>query len=487
MRTEFSKRLARALDSARGPVARLRRWAVGRGAGARWTLAVTGLAALIGAGYLLTADVPAEPAWLDAGRALAPDDADQAIKALNAEGVQHVTRDPQGRLGVPVDQLAKAQALLEKHGLGARSVREINEESIQAGLFEPLSDVEQRRLRWRGRRIEAALVQLDPSLSPSVTLQRVRARGDGLRPGDELRATAYLLKVGADRPISLQTIEAIQELILAFEPELKPGGLKIVDSQGRTYLDPGNPVLLSRSRAQIRQEELEAEIRSRLDWIQGIRVSVKLDPALAPSPAAKAGAPEAAIMAPNVPLELEPAPAGATGPTAPAGGPGPARVFIQVPYGYYMQLYRVDGPRREPSRDDLTPYVAKVEESIRATVAHVIPAEELGGVQVDRINLPVPSRPTLATAAVDPRRSPPWWAPTLALAVVGALLLVGRRLKPRRPDRSARGSRRRRVDLAEGLANGPGPSERVRELVRLDPEAAAGVLQRWIGQGGHGA
>ncbi len=30
----------------------------------------------------------------------------------------------------------------------------------------------------------------------------------------------------------------------------------------------------------------------------------------------------------------------------------------------------------------------------------------------------------------------------------------------------------------------PGPSERVRELIRLNPEAAAGVLQRWIGQGG---
>ena len=32
---------------------------------------------------------------------------------------------------------------------------------------------------------------------------------------------------------------------------------------------------------------------------------------------------------------------------------------------------------------------------------------------------------------------------------------------------------------------GHAPSERVRELVRFNPEAAAGVLQRWIGQGGH--
>jgi flagellar biosynthesis/type III secretory pathway M-ring protein FliF/YscJ len=33
----------------------------------------------------------------------------------------------------------------------------------------------------------------------------------------------------------------------------------------------------------------------------------------------------------------------------------------------------------------------------------------------------------------------------------------------------------------------PGASERVRELIRHNPEAAASVLNRWIGQGGHAA
>jgi hypothetical protein len=36
----------------------------------------------------------------------------------------------------------------------------------------------------------------------------------------------------------------------------------------------------------------------------------------------------------------------------------------------------------------------------------------------------------------------------------------------------------------EDSADEPGPSERVRELVRRDPEAAASVLQRWATQGG---
>ena len=116
----------------------------------------------------------------------------------------------------------------------------------------------------------------------------------------------------------------IQGLVLAFVPELKPGGLKIVDSQGRAYNDPANLALLSRSRAQIRQEELTAEIRSQLEWIEGIRVSVKLDHA--PPAAPEAGTPGPAIMAPNVPLELESGPGGGALPGATGRGIASERV-----------------------------------------------------------------------------------------------------------------------------------------------------------------
>jgi flagellar M-ring protein FliF len=53
----------------------------------------------------------------------------------------------------------------------------------------------------------------------------------------------------------------------------------------------------------------------------------------------------------------------------------------------------------------------------------------------------------------------------------------------RRPARSpepAVHARRYRVDSGDE----PNSSERVRELVRRDPEAAASVLQRWTMQGG---
>ena len=49
----------------------------------------------------------------------------------------------------------------------------------------------------------------------------------------------------------------------------------------------------------------------------------------------------------------------------------------------------------------------------------------------------------------------------------------------------ARGTDRGRYPIDTAPEPGHAPSERVRELVRFNPEAAAGVLQRWIGQGGH--
>ena len=49
----------------------------------------------------------------------------------------------------------------------------------------------------------------------------------------------------------------------------------------------------------------------------------------------------------------------------------------------------------------------------------------------------------------------------------------------------AGGADRGRYPIGAAAESGHAPSERVRELVRFNPEAAAGVLQRWIGQGGH--
>jgi hypothetical protein len=79
----------------------------------------------------------------------------------------------------------------------------------------------------------------------------------------------------------------------------------------------------------------------------------------------------------------------------------------------------------------------------------------------------------------------PWPAVYGALGALGVLggAMTLHRLAARPSNRPA--TPNRRADFADDGPDGatPGPSERVRELIRLDPEAAAGALQRWIGQG----
>ncbi len=91
-------------------------------------------------------------------------------------------------------------------------------------------------------------------------------------------------------------------------------------------------------------------------------------------------------------------------------------------------------------------------------------------------------RPATGHPAVlpDTRRKATDWGIVAAVAAAVALLMalaswirVVRR-PARLPEMEVR-PRRYRADSADE----PNPSERVRELVRRDPEAAASVLQRW--------
>jgi flagellar M-ring protein FliF len=65
---------------------------------------------------------------------------------------------------------------------------------------------------------------------------------------------------------------------------------------------------------------------------------------------------------------------------------------------------------------------------------------------------------------------------------VGFGVLASRRPAPHPSARPREDRARYKID--EASDPGPGPSERVRELIRLNPEAAASVLHRWTGQGG---
>jgi hypothetical protein len=70
-------------------------------------------------------------------------------------------------------------------------------------------------------------------------------------------------------------------------------------------------------------------------------------------------------------------------------------------------------------------------------------------------------------------------------ALVSILLIAASwmriaRKPPRRLVEPATTTRRYHIDSASQ----PSPSERVRDLIQRNPEAAASVLQRWVGQGG---
>ena len=128
----------------------------------------------------------------------------------------------------------------------------------------------------------------------------------------------------------------------------------------------------------------------------------------------------------------------------------------------------------------------RTERQIRTAVALVLPGSEPWKVDVDTIpDDPALSRPPALANASDARHRFLEWGIIGGLGVVvsivaiaGSWMHVTRR--PARLTEPAGSGRRYHADSASQ----PSPSERVRELIQRNPEAAASVLQRWVGQGG---
>jgi hypothetical protein len=207
-------------------------------------------------------------------------------------------------------------------------------------------------------------------------------------------------------------------------------------------------------------------------------------------------------MGVNTPLELEPETSPelvlAPTPVVPASSlPEPsaskretARVWVRVPRSYYLSKAALG---RDPSPDRLQPFVDQTESLIREAVAHVVPPEltrpgEPPDVTIDIIPDDVPaSAPLRSQVANDVRGPLSWWLPAcvagggvvVLLSALSLRMLAGRRPTGRRGAPTLPGHFR--TDAAS--EPGTGPAERVRELIRLNPEAAASVLHRWIGRG----
>ena len=250
---------------------------------------------------------------------------------------------------------------------------------------------------------------IDGVVSAHVDVNRPKPRnGFGPPPA----ATAFVLvETEKDRELSSAAVESIQGMVAGMVPEVRHDAVSVFDRKGRHYSDALDPALGAETRTRHRRDALRQEILDKLDWLNGADVSVQFVPSAAipppnpilpplPSSATPKAEPPAAplshdiepappSMIANQPLDLptesdEPArnlvpppvlsPAPAPVAAQPAVFPPPrAKVWVKVPRSYYLKAVR----NREPSLDDLQPFVDRTKGLIETAVRHVVPPGQL--------------------------------------------------------------------------------------------------------------
>jgi hypothetical protein len=519
----------------RAQVDRLRRSMMAQRPAVRWSLALVVLLGLGTAVYwVATSWSTLGVRYLVSARRLYSDDLIMVCRALDKQRIDYRVDDH--RVEVAADQYDQAAELVAKLNLGQRTIDEIRTESSTFSILEGRDEREQKKQLSREKIIEQLIGRLDGVVWSLVSIHHPHSSA-WMRTASRPTAFVYIETEGK-RQLPYQTVQSIPAILTGCEPELTLESITVMDRRGKSYLEPGNPALGDNSRNRAREEELVEDILENLYWIKGVRVQVKVMTPRATKPVlAMAGATSkqpgaaensAAIrpadgtiaahsggIAPaigvNQPLELEPEPESATKllpapKAASVAASGIAanpivgghrgdrehqhqhergRVLIHVPRSFYINGdTRTDS--REPSREELRVMADRTEKQIRTAVGLVIPESESWKVDVDTIADEISlSRPVILPSSADARRRVLDWgivgavgAAVSILAAVGSWIQVARR--PARPPEPALKTWRYHADSASE----PGPSERVRELVRRNPEAAASVLQRWTGQGG---
>lgn len=526
-------------------VGRARRRFAARPAALRWSIGLAAVALLVALGYAVSIGTTTTDDYVllrPGGRF----SADDRLAIQNAFDIKHIRYqiDGKNRVEVAADQISEAHDALAKLAIGRKRLPDILKEELQDNLFDLPRTRERREAQARNEYLERLILPIDDRIvQVTVKLNRPDPRTAARRPGP---VSAFVsIELDGERELSDTTIEKIRSLIAKAEPDVKHDAVSVFDQTGRGYLDAQDPVLHAQKRNRARQEDLRQEILERLDWLKGVQVWVQLvpvpaiaspapvpplasparasaiEPAPAPAPAledtARTPAPAIGVNqplelagedSPELPLAAYPAPAPgpvsaspqppveivpAPPPAAEAVAPK-AKVLVQVPRSYYLNA----GSDRKLSSEELQARVQHTQTEILKVVRHVVPAGQLDE-PVDVSN--VPDDDPVARSAEPPpelRKVAVWWIPAgVATGATTAILLLGFRVlsvrPPLRSSASGSGTRagagrarddRARYKLDEASDPGPGPSERVRELIRLNPEAAASVLHRWTGQGG---
>ena len=471
MRTDDPRPRAARFDPLGDRARRAWRWLSNRGPRARLLVAGAALAVLVAAGYYaaVAPSESTETTWLLDGTVLAPDEARRILSALAVAKIP-ASSASRGQIAVSAAKKADALALLTKQKLLPKNLHDIKDEAAHASMFDYPVDRLDQRDRQREQEAEHLIGGFEGIDSAEVSIQRSTSRAPGSR-GVKVVALVSL-QTRDNRPLSPQSLHAIRSVLKNAEPDLPDDGLTVLEKSGRPYVVAGNPEAGAAMMAHAREEELRGNLLRALSWIEGVRVLVSLE-APAPDDAASAIAPAVVV---NGPAEAEVA----TPPAAKLPVVVKARILVQVPITFYLR------GRREATLDELKPYAMKVEESIRAAVLNGVPAAELASLKIDRIDAAGPALPAVGSADTTTIRLPGWVVPAAGGAIVAlvALVLIGTRwMVARRPAPVAAAVPRAHFEVTDDI----GPSGRVRDLVRRDPAAAAGVLGRWIGQGGQGS
>ena len=163
------------------------------------------------------------------------------------------------------------------------------------------------------------------------------------------------------------------------------------------------------------------------------------------------------------------------------------RVWVKVPRSYYYHV-SIQTSHKEPPLEELQKLVVRTEEQIKTGIALVVPLSGPSAwkTTIDMIPDEVPlQRPPVVSPPSDARRIALDWGIAGAMgALAAALVTLGSWiLSTRRPSVLPEAAPSK-LRYHEGSSLTPGPSERVREFVRRNPESAVSVLERWTSQGG---
>jgi flagellar M-ring protein FliF len=519
----------------RAQVDRLGRSVMARRPMVRWSVALLAVVSLTSMVYwAATSFTTLGVRYLVSGRGFSSDDLIKVRSALDKQQLSYRVDDSR-RVAVEADQFEQAAAVVAKLEIGQRAIGDIRDQSYAPSLFESAADRENRKQLALEKIIEGLINQLDGVVSSLVSINRPQT-SRWLRPNAKPTAFVYIETEG-NRQLPYQTTQSISGYLTGYVPDLMPGSITVMDRHGARYLDSGNPSISNASRDRAREEDLVKEILDKLEWIKGVRVQVKVNSPRVAEPAAaltvagngsrqlpsadhasatKTGAemprsePGGSVPAMSVnqvvtldpePLPKPPAPAltvvaNGTGANPPVDGRSaeheqqrkhePGHVLIYVPRSFYINAADIRPDNREPTQAELRLMTDRTENQIKTIVGLVTPSSEPWKIEIltlpDELSL---NRPVNLQSTIDARRRVLDWgivgtvvAVVSILAAVGSWIQVARRPVPMSgPPLS---TRRFHADSASE----PGPSERVRELVRRDPEAAASVLQRWTGQGG---